>query len=720
MRKSLFCLLLALPLFAAEKRPVTADDIGRHSLARPVSPVWSPDDQRFAYIEAGKLCVFEVASQAKRELLAMDKLEQAAEKVPDAEVFDWTNRRVSENPVQWFSSASRLLVAAGGDLFVVNVPGAGSGEAKFESLTHTAAQESDPKLSPDNRFVSFRRDYDLYALELATKSVTRLTTNGSPTLLNGQLDWVYPEELDLGSAHWWSPDSTHIAYLQLDTHAEPIFPQVSLLAPTGVLEPERFPKAGDPNAEARLGVVAVGGGPTTWMDLGETKDHLLARVTWMPDSREVSAMRLNRVQNVLDLLRADIATGRSSVLIHEEDRYWINVKDQPRFLASGKEFLWESERDGFRHLYLYDMSGKVKAKLTSGDWEVESLFAVDEPNRRVFYSSNEGSPLETHLYELDLKDGRRRRMTAGAGMHGLSVSPHGSYFTDTFSNVSTPPSQAIRARDGSAVMVWMKPDTTIAESLVLSTPEIVQVPASNGDTMYARLIKPVPFDASKKYPVIVEVYGGPGAQSVHNNWSGVNMEQIYAARGFVVWQLDNRGSVGRGHKWESVIFRNMGYQELEDQKTGVTFLKKYPFVDGARIGLTGWSYGGYMTLYSLVNAPELFRAGVSGAPVTDWRNYDSIYTERYMGLPSVNKDGYERSSPLTHADKLAAKLLIVHNIEDDNVHFSNTLQMAAALERANKQFRMVVYPLKSHGVTGDYSKSLTTTMVNFFEENLKQ
>ena len=237
--------------------------------------------------------------------------------------------------------------------------------------------------------------------------------------------------------------------------------------------------------------------------------------------------------------------------------------------------------------------------------------------------------------------------------------------------------------------------------------------------MYARLIKPVPFDPARKYPVIVEIYGGPGAQSIRNSWTGANTEQVYAANGFVVWQLDNRGSMGRGHKWESCIFRNMGFHELEDQKTGIAFLKKYPFVDPQRIGITGWSYGGYMTLYSLMNAPDLFRAGVAGAPVTDWRNYDSIYTERYMGLPDKNKEAYDRSSPITHAENLKAKLLIIHNVEDDNVHFSNTLQMAAALERANKPFRMVVYPQKSHGVTGSYSKSLSSTMLAFFDENLR-
>ncbi len=704
---------------AAEKKPVTLDDVGRHSASRPVAPVWAPGDQQFAYIDSEKLFVFDVPSQTRREVIGIPKLQDAAAKVPEPDLFDWTNRRVAENPVQWFTTLDRLLVSAGGDLFVVSLNGATPGAAKFEALTHTPLQEYDPKLSPDNRFVSFRRDHDLFVLELATKAVTRLTANGSPTLLNAQLDWVYPEELDLSTAHWWSPDSKHIAFLQLDTHAEPVFPQVSLLQPTGLLEPERFPKAGDPNADVRLGVVPVAGGETTWMDLGDLKDKLIARVTWMPDSTAVTSMRLNRIQNTLDLVRSVIDSGRSTVLIHEEDPYWINVKDEPWFLPDGKEFLWESERDGFRHLYLYNNTGKLQSQLTKGDWAIERLIAVDDQKRRVYFLSNEASPVESQLYEMDLNDGRRKPMTSGNGVHGVSVSPHGEYFTDTFSNRTTPPAQTLRGRNGSLLTVLMPADTTVQNTFILSTPEIVQVPAADGDTLYARLIKPVPFEATRKYPAIVEVYGGPGAQAVRDSWSGTNMEQVYAANGFVVWQLDNRGSAGRGHKWESAVFRNLGFQELEDQKTGVAFLKRYPFVDPARIGITGWSYGGYMTLYALVNAPDLFRAGASGAPVTDWRNYDSIYTERYMGLPAENKAAYDRSSPLTRADSLKAKLLILHNVEDDNVHFSNTLQMAAALERANKQFRMVVYPQKSHGVFGEYARNLGATFLTFFTEALK-
>jgi len=724
MLRYLVCLALALPLFAADKKPVTIDDLAagrRGAGSHGVNPVWAPDDKRFAFIDDQKLMVFDIASKTRRELLPMGDLEKAAVKVPDAEVFDWTNRRVSEEPIQWFNSGDRLLVTHEGDLFVVHLDASEPGKAKFDQLTSTAEQEYDPKLSPDNRSVSFRRLHDLYVLDIESRKVTRLTNNGSETLLNAELDWVYPEELDLGTAHWWSPDSRHIAYLQLDTHSEPVFPQVSLLNSRGLLEPERYPKAGDPNAEARVGVVDINGGPTKWMNLGETRDALIARVTWLPDSSAVAVMRLNRIQNNLDLIRANISTGDADVLIHESDPYWINVQDAPYFLKSGKGFLWESERGegGYRHFYFYGMDGKLRHQITKGDWVVQRLLSVDESAVRIYYMSNEGSPVESHLYEVDLNGKHSTRLTAGAGVHGVSLSPPGAYFTDSFSNVTTPPSQSLRGGDGAELMVWSPVDRTASEKYALSTPEIVEVPASNGDIMYGRLIKPVPFDPTKKYPVIVQVYGGPGVQTIHNQWSGVGQDQLYASSGYIVWSLDNHGSMGRGHKWESVIFRDMGRHELEDQKTGIEYLKKLGYVDPARIGITGWSYGGYMTLYSLVNAPGVFKAGLSGAPVTDWRNYDSIYTERYMGMPQINADGYQHSSPKTHAGDLQAKLLILHNIEDDNVHFQNTMQMAEALEKADKQFRMVVFPQKSHGVFGMYSKSLYTTALDFFNENLK-
>ncbi|MCU1259111.1 MAG: peptidase dipeptidylpeptidase domain protein, partial [Bryobacterales bacterium] len=667
-------LCLSAAFLSAAKKPITIEDTlapARRSGRGGAAVNWAPDGNRFAYTEAGKLWTYDVQSGKRHQVIELKQLEDAAAKTEAPEITDWTNRRVSSQSQQWFASSKRMLVNAGGDLFVVDLD-----KGHFEQLTETREAEQDPKLSPDNTKVSFRRGHDLYCLDIASKRVTRLTHDGSDTLLNAELDWVYPEELDLGTAHWWSPDSKSIAYLQLDISHEPVYPQVSLLNTHGKLEPERYPKPGDPNAEVRVGVVPAQGGETRWMDLGEPRDHLLARVAWLPSSKAVSVERLNRVQNQLDFLYADVETGKSKTIIHEEDRTWINVNDGPYFLDDGSGFLWSSEREGFRHLYRYTMNGNLESTLTRGEWEVDRIAGVDEKARKVFYVSSEVSPLERHLFAVDFDGSNRLQLSTGAGTHMISMPKAATSYLDTWSSLASPPETTLHRADGSKIAVYREADRKAQNEFEILPTEIVHFNTRDGALLYGRLIKPAGFTAGKKYPVIVMVYGGPHAQSVTNSWAGVNWDQALAHKGFAIWQVDNRGSYGRGHKWESQVYHNLGELELEDQKAGIEYLKTLGFADTARMGMYGWSYGGYMTLFSLTHAPGLFRAGVAGAPVTDWRNYDTIYTERYMGMPKENESGYRKSSPVYSAAALQAKLLIVHNIEDDNVHFQNSLQMA--------------------------------------------
>jgi dipeptidyl-peptidase-4 len=717
MPRRTLILLFALPLFAAaEKRPVTLDDVVATRGQRPGNGAitWAPDGKHFAFRERDSLWQYDAQSGLKKEIVSLARLREKAVKGAPAEAFDWQNRRVAESSYQWSSSGAEMLVEADGDLFLVQVA---SGE--WKQLTATAEAEHDPKLSPDGRQVAFRRQQDLYTLEVASRKETRLTHDGSATLLNGQLDWVYPEELELGTAYWWSPDSKRIAYLQFDISHEPIFPQVDLLSARGKLEPERYPKAGDPNADVRVGVAPAAGGPTRWMDLGETRGFLIARVDWLPSGDGLAVQRLNRVQNRLDLLLADPSSGSASPLLHEQDPYWVDVSDSYRFLHDGKHFLWSSERDGFRHLYLYSMDGKLVHPITRGDWDVTEIAGVDEAAKTVYYMSTVQSPLERHLYRVGFDGKHAARLTQTAGMHSVSMSPNCEYYLDSESSLSSPRQRTLHAKDGKQTAVYMEADRKATEELQILPTEIVKVTASDGALLYARLIKPAGFSPEKKYPAIVMIYGGPGSQTVQNTWSGASWDQALAARGFVIWELDNRGSLGRGHRWQSAVFHNLGAKELEDQKEGVRYLESLGFVDPARVGIHGWSYGGFMTLYALCNAPDLFRAGIAGAPVTDWRNYDTIYTERYMGLPQENADGYRRGSVVAKAADLSAKLMIVHNFGDDNVHFQNTLQMADALERAGKQFELMVYPQKAHGVTGPVRKQMLEGMTRFFETNLK-
>jgi dipeptidyl-peptidase-4 len=714
MRRCFTLLLLTSPgiVFAA-KKPITIDTIMETSRAdRGGAPVWSPNGKEFAFKRDGKLWLYDIGGRKTTELLDFAELDKTAVKPADDETFDWQNRRVSESSFAWDKPGEQLLIASGGDLFLFK-----KSSKKWDQLTATSVPERDPKLSPDGRRVAFRRGHDLYSLEVASKEVTRLTLNGSPTLLNGELDWVYPEELDLGTAFWWSDDSRHIAYLQFDISHEFVYPQIDLTNLRAMAEPERYPQAGTANADVRVGIVSPTGGTTRWIDLGETRNSLLARVHWTPDSSAIIVHRLNRVQDHLDLMRAEAETGQVSVLLSQSDPKWINLGDF-RFLQDGR-FLLSSERDGFRHLYLYSRDGKDAKQLTQGQWEVSAVAGVDEKKKLVYFVSTEASPLERQLYVTSLDGGKPTRITVQAGTHSISMDPGQRYFMDTFSSLTDPSRQAIHSIDGREIAVFREADRKLIDENELLPTEITTLSTSDGVKLYAKLIKPANFDPSRKYPAVVMVYGGPGAQSVRNAWAGANWDQVLAARGFVVWQVDNRGSTGRGHAFETPLYRRLGRTELADQLEGVHYLVSLGFVDPARIGIYGWSYGGFMTLYSLLNAPDTFRAGIAGAPVTSWRNYDTIYTERYLGLPSENSDGYEKSSAIEYATNLKAKLLIVHNVEDDNVLFQNTLQMAAKLEKEDKLFEMLVYPQKSHGVGGPVRRNLLEQTTEFFEKNLR-
>jgi len=707
-----FCLSPA----SAQRKPVTVDAVvNKNQTPSPGNPLaWSTDGSQFVFSKSGTLSTYVVPTGKEHDVIALAKLREVAEKQEQPATTDWTNRRVSESDVQWFPDGKRLLISEGGDLFVVTIA-----NGSFDQLTRTRGTEYDPKLSPDGHYVSFRRGPNLYSLAIDSKKLNQLTKDGAETLLNGQLDWVYPEELELNTAHWWSPDSHSIAYLQFDIGREPVFPQVFLLNPNGLLEPERYPKAGDPNAEVRLGIVPAQGGETRWMDLGEPRDNLLARVAWLPDSKTISALKLNRIQNRLDLFLADIATGKAHVILDEEDPFWLNVAGEPMFLPGEDQFLWTSERDGFRHIYLYGRDGQLEKQLTRGDWAVDRVVGLDRDRQRLLFTSSEESPLERQLYTIALDGTDKRKLTEGAGTHSISAGVTPSYYLDSFSSLTSPPRAVLYKSDGTEVRTYRKADDSDAKEYELLPTEIMKVSAADGTPLYARLIKPADFQPGKVYPAIVMVYGGPGIQEVRDTWQGLSPDQVLAHKGFVVWQLDNRGSAGRGHKFESVLFRNMGANELEDQMRGIEHLVSLGFVDRQRIGLFGWSYGGFMTLYTVTHAPGLIRAAIAGAPVTNWRNYDSIYTDRYMGLPTENEEAYRLSSPQTKAGELRSKLLIIHNIEDDNVHFANTMQMADALEKAGRQFSMLVYPQKTHGVTGPTRRHLLEAITSFFEVNLK-
>ncbi len=711
-------ILAVTPGLAQQKKPVTLESLNAApprmmgGMGGPM--LWAPDGAHYAERRGDKVMLVDAATGEAKELFSTAGLRELAHTPEPDAAMQWENRRVREQPMQWSADGKKMLLVQGGDIFLWS-----EAKGKVEQLTATDVAERDPKLSPDGRKVSFRRGVELYVLDVETKKATRLTYDGSARRWNAQLDWVYPEELDLGTAHWWSPDSKHIAYLQFDIGAETMYGHVDHLPVRAVSEPQRYPKAGTPNADVRVGVVEAAGGATRWMDLGETRGHLLARVNWTPDSEHVLVHRLNRVQDHLWIMQADVKNGVAKTLIEEQDPAWVNITDDFEVLSDGR-ILRSSEKDGFRHLYLYSKDGREQQRLTKGDWEVTSIACVDQKNELVYFNNSEPSPLERQLSVVDFKGKHKRQLTEGAGSHSVTMSPTCAFYQDSFSNIDTPSSTTLYAASGKKIKTLREADRKTLDEYDIQKSEIVSFKGADGTLFYGRLTKPVGFDPAKKYPLLVSVYGGPHAQSVRNSFaSALSFEQVMAAKGFVIWAMDNRGAGGRGHKFETPLYRRTGKQELADQVEGVQYLIKQGYIDPQRVGIYGWSYGGFMTMYALLHAPDVFKAGSAGAAVTDWRNYDTIYTERYMGLPEENPLGYKDSSPVNAAANLKGKLLLLHNIEDDNVLFANYMQMTNALQQAGKSYQTVIYPQKSHGVMGKARQHMTAEQVRFFEEALK-
>jgi len=703
----------------AQKKPITLEALQtwRNSVARgtPGDPVWAPDGKTFVYRQGSELKWFDVAAKKALDVADLTVLDDAALSPPAAERYEWENRRVDDARLQWSPRGHEVLYDGGGDLFLIMVPG-----GEWRQLVKTATAEHDPKFSPDGKRVAFRRNWDLYVLNLADGRETRLTSDGSETLRNAGLDWVYPEELELGTAYWWAPDSSAIAYLQFNVSGEPLYPHADLLGSRAVLEPQRYPQAGEKNAIVKLGVIPAAGGNTRWLDVGDTvQTYLIARAGWVPDSTGVYVVRTNRIQNQLDFLVYQTASGKSRTVYRESDTYWINIAGDPVFLKDGKRFLWTSERDGFRHLYVYSLDGTAPGQLTKGAWQVTDFAGVDEKASRVYFRSTEASPLERQLYSVRLDGGDRRRITSGAGTHRIVMAPGASSFLDIYSNLSSPPEGTLRSANGDAIALYRPADRRALDELEVRPTEILEFKGKDGTSFYGRLIKPPGFDPAKKYPLLVDVYGGPHAQAVRNAWPGLGMDQVFAQAGYVVWEMDNRGSANRGHGFETPVYRNLGARELADQREGVEYLIARGFIDSQRIGVAGWSYGGFMTLNLLFNAPDLFHAGFAGAPVTSWLNYDTIYTERYMGLPDDNTEAYARTSLARRAHNLTGRLMIAHNLEDDNVLFQNSAQIFRALEVAGKHFELSLYTGKTHGVAGAEARQMESTMLDFFERSLK-
>jgi dipeptidyl-peptidase-4 len=711
---ALASLVAALPLHG----PASAEPLPRLTIERinsepslsgtlPSHLQWHPDGKRLTFLRRAG----EVTS-----LHAVDATKGTTSLLLDGAKLMTPGEKPEPLPLaaaSWLPDGTTLLVPAAGDVFTVDVR-----TGAVRALVRTPETEEFAEASPDGTRVAFVRKSDLWIVDVATGHETRLTGGGSDTLLNGKLDWVYEEELASrsGQAFLWSPDSKAIAYLQLDQSRVPTFPIVDFVPVRNEVLWQRYPKAGAPNAIVRLGVIGLEKdgtpGPERLSSFTPDDVYVLPQLAWTPDSRNVAFQHLNRAQNELDLRLLPVPSspreplGAPRTVLTERSTTWLNTFGPPRFLRDGRRFLWLSERDGYAHFYLCDVAGGCRA-VTQGPWMVDGRvsfagtgpgFVLDERSGFLYFSATEKDPRERHLYRIRLDGTGRTRLTREDGTHRAEVSPDGRFYADTWSDAHTPPKVWLSSQDGTKRYTIEENAHPPILGFELGSIELAEVKAKDGTLLYGALLKPADFDPAKRYPVILSVYGGPHAQTVSNSWSLASpFAHLLASHGFLVWSLDNRGMAARGTAFEAPVYHDLGRIELEDQLAGVEHLKSLPFVDPARIGITGWSYGGYMTLYAVTHAPDVFKAAVAGAPVSDWKHYDTIYTERYMGSPEGNPNGYDTSSPLQKAGELMADLLLIHGSADDNVHLANTMAFVAALVKAGKPYSLQVHPRQLHG-----------------------
>jgi dipeptidyl-peptidase 4 len=597
------------------------------------------------------------------------------------------------------------------------------GSDKALRVTNNAEEEVGETFSPNDRELAYVRNNNIYVYDLAAQKERQLTTDGSPSILNGRLDWVYQEELyGRGNfeAYWWSPDSTKLTYLRFDESPVQDFTVVDHIPYAQTLESTPYPRAGEPNPIVQLGVVNAAGGPTRWVDTSKYQptDFLVVRVTWTPDSAKVVYQAQNREQTFLDL-NAAASDGKTTTLFRETSPAWVEVIDNPSWLNDGS-FIWQSARNGWTHLYHYAQDGKLIRQVTDGKWEVRSVEDVDADKGLIYFSATEHSHIAPQEYRVKVDGTGFMRLTQAEGSHRIALSPTASYFVDSWSDVNTPPQLRLYDGVGKLVRVVAENKVDTLKDYKLGTAELLKVKNRDGFEMEAMMIKPPDFDANKKYPVLEFTYSGPHSPQVKNGWGGISYmwHQMMAQKGYIIWICDNKTASGKGAESEWPLYKEFGKLELRDLEDGVAWLKSQPYVDGDRIGLWGWSYGGFMTSYALTHS-KTFKMGISGGTVGDQRTYDTVYSERYLLTPEHNPEGYRNSSPRFFAKDLSGKLLLIHGAMDDNVHVQNTIQFAYELQKAGKQFQMMLYPKSRHGVTDPLLlKQMRQMMTDFVLTNL--
>ena len=609
-----------------------------------------------------------------------------------------------------------LLFKDDNDLFFYSIL-----QNKVTRLTNDKDDEVNPMLSPDGKKVAYTKNKDLYVVNVDFAKETRLTNDASDIIYNGYASWVYMEEIIGRSlnyrAFWWAPNSEMITFLRFDDTPVAKFPLYKMDSVHGEIEWQHYPKPGDANPIVKMGIAHISTNKVVWIDEDENSDQYTALTFWSPDSKEMFYQVLNRDQNDLQILSANPETGKNRLIYQEKNNTWVEFIEDIHILKNNKGFILRSELDGWRHLYYYDMNGKPKKQLTKGEWNVSDIKLVDEKNERIFFEANNGERLETHLFVVDFDGDDLEQLTEISGTHKSNVSPKGKYFYDAYSDINSPGKMDLCDGEGNLIRNLSDRKTKTLDEYKLGKTEMFSIKTKDGFDLPAMWVLPPDFDESKRYPVLFAVYGGPGGTDVTNSFSAYLDRYFISQSGIIYFIVDHRGSAYFGKKGKDYLYRNMGKWEINDYTEAVKWLRTKSFIDSTKIGITGSSYGGYVACMALTLGADYFTHGIAEYSVTDWALYDNVYTERYMDLPTENKEGYKFGSAMTHAVNYKGLLRITHGTLDDNCHMQNTLQLVDKLTTLDKHFELMLYPNERHGVGFPKWQHAQSEYVNFWFKN---
>lgn len=601
---------------------------------------------------------------------------------------------------------------------------------KEKSLRLVAKDAQTAELSPNGQKIGYEREGNLFIFDFGQGKESQLTSDAGENFYNGRFGWAYEEEFGLAQAWVWSPDSKYIAFWQSDEREVPVFQMTDYSGSHAKYVDVRYPKVGDVNPTVKIGVLDIDQKSRQWMEVNLDGGYV-PRLYWTSQPGQLAIVHLNRKQNELSLTFHDVKTGKGKKIMGEKSEQWVDIFDffagvNHLFLfpEDSKEFFWISDRNGWSHMYRYNYDGRLLNQVTGGEWEVVTVEGVDGGKETIYYTSTEKSPMERQLYAINFDGGNKKRLTNTDGRHRVNLSPNGKYFVDRFSNVSTPTQVALWSTRGKKLHQF-EDNKSVSEyisSHVYAPRELMQFTTSDGQKLDIYVVKPINFDPNTPYPMVLNIYGGPGAQSVYNEFGANGWEQYLAQSGYVVASVNNRGSGGYGSKFEKVVYESLGKWESNDFVETARFLGARPWVDADNTAIRGHSYGGYMSSYTVLNHPGVFKVSLVGAPVTDWRLYDSIYTERYMGLLDENEEGYINSAASSHAGKLEDHMFIAHSAMDENVHMQNTMQLVKALIDNGKDADLRIYPPGAHGVaySGPSYLLLYGQYMEYLDRHLKE